>query len=132
MCFLSSQNFRSFSSISDWLVYFSYVCQTRYAAAFLNRLMFGEGRLNNLPVEQGLSCSLTGFSSELFGCRYTDGGAYLAERYTQRSTDYSISEILDSNFNLIVTFVFPVFAAVFNCLLYLVPLPAFIKAKFRG
>lgn len=93
--------------------------------------MFGEGRLNNLPAEQGFSCSISQFSSESFGCRYSDGGAYLAERYIQRSTDYSISEILDSNFNLIVTFVFPIFAIAFNCLLYLVPLPTFIKTKFR-
>lgn len=94
--------------------------------------MFGEGRLNNLPQEYSSNCSLMGFSSEHFGCRYPEGGAYLAERYTQGSADYSISEILDSHFNLIVTFVFPVSAAVLNCLLYLIPLPAFIKAKFRN
>lgn len=93
--------------------------------------MFGEGRLYNLPQETGLSCSITGFSSEQFVCRYLDGGVYLAERYNQGSADYSISEMLDSNFNLIVTFVFPVSFAVLNCLLYLIPLPAFIKAKFR-
>lgn len=123
--------YRSFSSISEWLIYFSYICQTRYASAFLNRQMFGEGRLYNLPQETGISCSLAGFSSEQFVCRYSDGGTYLAERYNQGSADYSISEMLDSNFNLIITFVFPVSAAVLNCLLYLIPLPAFIKAKFR-
>lgn len=94
--------------------------------------MFGEGRLSGLPQENGISCSVTGYSTEQFACRYLDGGAYLAERYTQGSADYSISEILDSNFNLIVTFVFPISAAVLNCLLYLIPLPAFIKAKFRN
>lgn len=93
--------------------------------------MFGDGRLYNLPQENGLSCSIAGFNSELFSCRYLDGGAYLVERYAQGTTDNSISEILDSHFNLIVTFVFPISAAVLNCLLYLIPLPAFIKAKFR-
>lgn len=121
---------RSYASLSEWLIYFTYICQTRYASAFLNRQIFGEGRLYNLPQENGVNCQL-GFTSDSFTCRYADGGAYLAERYTQGSADYGISEILDSNFNLMITIIFPVSAAVLNCLLYLVPLPAFVKAKFR-
>lgn len=67
----------------------------------------------------------------MFLCRYTDSAAYLAERYGRDSGDFVVSDVLDSDFNLSVSFAFPISLAIINCLLYLIPLPSFIKAKFR-
>lgn len=73
------------------------------------------------------NCSLC-FS---FTCRYPDRAAYIQERYGRDSSDFHLTDIIDSEFNLSLAFAFPVTLAIANCLLYLVPLPAFTKAKFR-
>lgn len=120
--------------MTDWLIYLSYITQSRYVAAFLSRQLFGEGRFSNLPQDNGVSCAtITTFNSDQFGCRYLDGGSFLSERYGgHESADYSLADLLDLKFNMIASFVFPVSLAVINCLLYLIPLPGFIKSKFRN
>ena len=39
--------------------------------------------------------------------------------------------MMDTTFNLGLSFVFPVALFFLNLILYLIPLPAFVKAKFR-
>jgi hypothetical protein len=104
--------------------------------------MFGNNdwvNLNGLPRDFRTNCtahapqtqdSLVAASSS-FGCRYADGTAYLKERYGRDDNDADLSDMLDLDVNLAVAFAFPVGLAIFNSLLYLLPLPAFIKAKFR-
>ena len=64
-----------------------------------------------------------------FGCRYINGTHYLQEKYGYEDGD--VSAMLDTWFNLGVSFVFPVGLFFLNLVLYLIPLPAFVKAKFR-
>jgi hypothetical protein len=104
--------------------------------------MFGNNNwvnLNGLPQDSKTNCSahtpqtqesLVAASSS-FGCRYADGMAYITERYGRDNNGDVLSDMLELDVNLAITFAFPVGLAVFNSLLYLVPLPAFIKAKFR-
>ncbi len=65
-----------------------------------------------------------------FGCRYVDGTHYLEERYGF-SGGQDLEFFLDRWFNFGVCFVFPAALFLVNAVLYLVPLPAFVKAKFR-
>lgn len=128
--------------MSDWLLYLTYATQCRYAGAFLNLQMFGNNNwvnLNGLPRDFRTNCtaripqtqdSLVAASSS-FGCRYADGTAYLKERYGRDDDSDDLSDMLELDVNLAVAFAFPVGLAIFNSLLYLLPLPAFIKAKFR-
>ncbi|GFG30134.1 hypothetical protein Cfor_09532 [Coptotermes formosanus] len=138
---LGSGALRAFHSLSEWLVYLTYATQPRYAGAFLNLQMFGNNNwvnLNGLPQDSRTNCSahipqtqesLVAASSS-FGCRYADGMAYIMERYGRDNNDV-LSDMLELDVNLAIAFAFPVGLAIFNSLLYLVPLPAFIKAKFR-
>lgn len=64
-------------------------------------------------------------------CRYANGQAYLTERYTRDNTDVIFSGILDFDLNIGITFAFALGMIIFNLFLYLLPLPAFVKAKFR-
>ena len=65
--------------------------------------------------------------------RYVNGTHYLEEKYGLGGGDlHSFLGGGDGGwFNLGVSFVFPAALAAVNLLLYLVPLPAFVKAKFR-
>lgn len=62
--------------------------------------------------------------------RYTDGSAYLSERFGREDADH-VADLFAADTNLAVAMAFPVGLLLVNCLLYLVPLPAFVKAKFR-
>lgn len=127
---IGSGALRSYRGLSEWLIYVSYATQTRYAGGFLSRQLFSA--VPGLSVE---NCTSTGeaiqYGQDVFSCRYPDSAAYLIERYGRDSGDFNVSDVLDSDFNLSVSFAFPVSLAIINCLLYLIPLPSFVKAKFR-
>nr|CAD7411651.1 unnamed protein product [Timema cristinae] len=117
-------------------VYITIIYLTRYAGAFLNQHVFDNGRLNGLPYDATVNCSAviqtqeSLSASSTFVCRYGDGLAYLKERYS-RDDDDTFTEILDNNLNIGATFAFSLGLLTLDCFLYLVPLPAFVKAKFR-
>ena len=69
-------------------------------------------------------------SSFEFGCRYIDGNHYLKEKYDHKS-DEELDATLNVWFNFGVAYIFPLGMLVVNMVLYLIPLPAFVKAKFR-
>ncbi|CAH0391652.1 unnamed protein product [Bemisia tabaci] len=120
---------RSYRGLSEWLLYLSYGTQVRYASPYLNRQIFGDGHLSILnPIG---NCSTSESFNEKFVCHFQDGDSYLAERFSHESGIVSKSDFLDLEMNLIITYIFPLTLAVLNCLLYLIPLPAFVKAKFR-
>ncbi|ENN74921.1 hypothetical protein HUJ04_006258 [Dendroctonus ponderosae] len=136
---LSSGILRSIKGLQDWLFYLTYATQSRYAAAFLNRQVFLAGDLSKpLPFDQQHNCTNMNLieSSLLNGitnpyCRYASGQSFLSERYARDPGDNIFNGILDSDLNIGITFAFTLGMIVFNLFLYLVPLPAFVKAKFR-
>lgn len=131
--------FRSKKGLQDWLFYLTYATQTRYAAAFLNRKIFlNPTLLETLPYDSKINCTnINLIETSTFNsltdpyCRYAQGQSFLTERYTRGSTDLIFSEILDEEKNIGITFAFTVGFIVFNLFLCLIPLPAFVKAKFR-
>ncbi|KAJ8912923.1 hypothetical protein NQ315_017253 [Exocentrus adspersus] len=136
---LSSGILRSIKGLQDWLYYLTYATQTRYAAAFLNRKVFTHPTLNQaLAFDSRHNCTnmnlietslLNGLNSPY--CRYASGQSYLSERYSRDHTDVIFSGILEEDLNIGLTFAFALGMIVFNLFLYLIPLPAFVKAKFR-
>lgn len=62
-------------------------------------------------------------------CRYADGRTYLIERFTREGEN--ISEVLNVELNLLISLAFAVGLIILNSILYLLPLPARVKAKFR-
>ncbi|GLH08225.1 Protein white [Gryllus bimaculatus] len=135
---LGSGTLRSIRGLLEWLYYLTYATQSRYAGATLAQQMFDK-RFVTLPKDvfhnctsafQGPSDLITG-TSPSFGCRYANGNAFLIERYGREDADDSLTEFLDFNLNFGITFAFSVGFILFNCLLYVVPLPAAVKAKFR-
>ncbi|KAF5281614.1 hypothetical protein FQR65_LT02934 [Abscondita terminalis] len=136
---LSSGILRSMKGLQDWMYYLTYATQTRYAAAFLSRLVFLTPDLHDpLPFDAHRNCSNMNLieTSNLNGltnpyCRYADGQSFLTERYARDNTELIFSGILDSELNIGATFAFAAGMMIFNMFLYLLPLPAFVKAKFR-
>ena len=65
--------------------------------------------------------------------RYLDGDHYLKERYDREygQGSFELEDVMDTWFNLGIAFVFPIALFCLNLVLYLIPLPAFVKAKFR-
>jgi hypothetical protein len=61
--------------------------------------------------------------------RYFNGTYYLQEKYGHE--EGAVEAVMSTWFNLGLAFVFPVTLFFLNLILYLIPLPAFIKAKFR-
>ncbi|RZF36626.1 hypothetical protein LSTR_LSTR007329 [Laodelphax striatellus] len=123
---LSSGTLRSYASLPEWLLYLTYASQTRYSGAFLSRQLFGSV-YTALPP----NCTARLPVNDAFLCRYKDSTAYLAERYSRGGSVFNINDMLDSDFNLSFSYAFPVAFVLLNCILYLIPLPSFIKAKFR-
>ena len=61
--------------------------------------------------------------------RYVNGTHYLQEKYGYQGDELHM--FMDRWFNFGVSFVFPSALFLINMVLYLIPLPAFVKAKFR-
>ena len=61
--------------------------------------------------------------------RYVNGTHYLQEKYGYQGEELHM--FMDTWFNFGVSFVFPTALFLINMVLYLIPLPAFVKAKFR-
>lgn len=64
------------------------------------------------------------------GCRYSNGTHYLMERYHLTHPPYDDDLRFWLNFGLNFLFTGAMFFA--NIILHIVPLPAFVKSKFRG
>ena len=66
----------------------------------------------------------------VIGCRYANGTHYLMERYHLNHPPYDDDLKFWMNFGLNFLFTAAMFFA--NIILHIVPLPAFVKTKFRG
>lgn len=108
--------------MSEWLHWITYLVQSRYAGAYLTAQAFN-GRQQYTGLAQDPTHNCTVQPADLFVCRYPTGDLYVRERYPP--------PVADPHINLVATFVFPVAAMVFNVLLYVSPLPSYVKAKFR-
>ncbi|KAL0277043.1 UNVERIFIED_CONTAM: hypothetical protein PYX00_004464 [Menopon gallinae] len=128
---LGSGSLRSYSGLPEWLLYLTYGTQPRYLGSFLNHEYLWNGR-NDLPFSKEHSCenrsSLGDTDSWL--CRFSSGQDYLRERYA-RDSDLHVHLISEPNLSLSISLGFSVGLIFLNSLLYLVPLPGFVKAKFR-
>lgn len=113
---------RSYRGMSEWLSWTTYVMQTRYAGTYLTAQAFG-GRSQYDELIQDPELNRTVSAAETHAYQYANGNAYANHRYPDAVTDQQI--------DLIACFVFPVAAMVFNVLLYVAPLPSYVKAKFR-
>ncbi|XP_050735234.1 ATP-binding cassette sub-family G member 5-like [Eriocheir sinensis] len=125
---VASASLRSLVRLPDWLYYLGHVIVYRYASAVLHEQAFLD-RLTNLPMNGSVLCP---DNNAEYGCRYRNGTYYLLERYhfPENGLDLGRQDLdLWSNFGL--SFAFFGGMLVLNLVLYLVPLPSFIKSKFR-
>jgi len=121
---IASGAIRSLKNLPYWLTMVSTALPTRYASLALNQLVVDTPILSNLPYNESLACP---GSAEF--CRYPDGKTYLIERFTREGEN--ISEVLNVDLNLLISLAFAVGLIILNSVLYLLPLPARVKAKFR-
>jgi len=128
---IGSGALRSYRGMSEWLVYLTYGTQARYAGAFLSQQLLSHSGVGGLALDNCTSTDDALYDASSFTCRYPDGAAFVSERYGRDSPEFHLSDVIDSEFNLSLAFAFPISFAIANCLLYLIPLPAFTKAKFR-
>ncbi|OXU21078.1 hypothetical protein TSAR_015316 [Trichomalopsis sarcophagae] len=120
---VASGSLRSIRNLPDWLGVVSTALPGRYASLGLNQLAMQMSSFKNLNYNDSITCPGI---QEL--CRYPDGDTFLKERF-MRETDRT--EPLAVNSNLIITLAFSVGLVILNSVLYLLPLPATVKAKFR-
>jgi len=129
---LGSGTVRSLSSLPELMYHLTYIVQTRYSGLILNSLEFyNKTSLQYLPWRNETSGVLTQCSTDFntLGCRYVNGTHLLLEKYSYPGK--SLEEMVDLWTNTAINLAFPGVVLVINMILYLVPLPAFIKAKFR-
>jgi len=123
---VASGAIRSLKNLPYWLAMVTTALPTRYASLALNQLVINSSSLSYLRYNESFTCT-PGQVSEL--CRYPDGKTYLIERFTREGEN--IIEVLDVNLNLLISLAFAVGLIILNSVLYLLPLPARVKAKFR-
>ena len=129
---LGSATVRSLSSLPELVYHLTYIVQPRYSGAVLNKLEFHDkSSLVLLPWRNEttgvvFTCSKDNFN---FGCRFVNGTHLLAQKYNYPGID--LDTMLDPWTNTAINFAFPGVVLLANMILYLVPLPAFVKAKFR-
>jgi len=121
---IASGAIRSLKNLPYWLAMVSTALPTRYASLALNQLVVDTPIFSNLPYNESFTCPGV---PEL--CRYSDGKTYLIERFTREGEN--ISEVLNVDLNLLISLAFAVGLIILNSVLYLLPLPAKVKAKFR-
>ncbi|RXG60836.1 ATP-binding cassette sub-family G member 8 [Armadillidium vulgare] len=114
----------------DNFYYLTYGIIFRYVSAFLHEQMF-DNKFSHFGFNSTISCES---NNGAYGCRYSNGSFYLLERF--HISGFSPSDDMrndDLAFyrNFGVPFAFVGLMTAFNIVLYLVPLPAFIKSKFR-
>ncbi|KAK6638529.1 hypothetical protein RUM43_006796 [Polyplax serrata] len=128
---LGSGNLKSYSGLAEWLVYLSYCMQTRYLGSFLSYEYIWNGH-SDLPFSDSHICTNKTHhgDADTWLCRFNSGQDYLKERYA-RDNENNIQLLTDQTLNLSTCLGFSLGLMVLNCLLYLVPLPGFVKAKFR-
>lgn len=111
---------------------------SRYASLALNQLALEMDSFKNLPYNQTVTCAnankcIQKDSKECQEikqlCRYSDGNAYLRARFYKETEN--ISQVLNVDLNLLISLAFSVGLIIFNSVLYLLPLPATVKTKFR-
>ena len=125
------RSYTTFSPSTDWLHYFTYASIYRYAGQVLNPLFVNLTTNTNLTI---LDCPgrPVGVSNPGIGqppttyCRWDTGDMYLIEVYplSMLAADQQL-------INFGICFAFLGGTALFTILLYGVPLPHFIKRKFR-
>uniref|UniRef100_A0A2P2I991 ATP-binding cassette sub-family G member 5-like n=3 Tax=Hirondellea gigas TaxID=1518452 RepID=A0A2P2I991_9CRUS len=125
---IGAATIRSLTGIPDWLYYLSHINVFRYSSAVLHEQLFLD-RLIALPANDSVTCP---DNNAEFGCRYRNGTYYLLERYhfPQTGIDQDRQDI-DLWNNMGFSFIFYASMLIANLVLYLIPLPAFIKTKFR-
>jgi len=133
---LGSGTVRSLSSMPELIYHLTYIVQPRYSGALLNSLEFyNKTSLVNLGWKnetegREFQCNKDNF--RLGGCRYVNGTHYLYEKYIQLPLHrVELDTMLDIYTNTAINFAFPGAVILVNMIWYLVPLPAFVKAKFR-
>jgi len=129
---LGSATVRSLASLPEFMEHLTYMTQSRYTGAILNNVEFYNKtsltslKWINATTGKTFFCQGNQFD---FGCRYINGSHYLIEKYGQ--DDEELDATLNVWFNFGVAYIFPLGMLVINMVLYLIPLPAFVKAKFR-
>ena len=129
---LGSGTVRSLSSMPELIYHLSYIVQPRYSGALLNGLEFyNKTSLVNLSWRNETTGNVTQCRKDdfRFGCRYVNGTHYLEEKY--KYGDIELHTMLDIYTNTAINFAFPIAVMMLNMIWYIVPLPAFVKAKFR-
>ena len=129
---LGSGTVRSLSSMPELIYHLSYIVQPRYSGALLNGLEFyNKTSLVNLSWRNETTGIVTQCKKDdfRFGCRYVNGTHYLEEKY--KYGDIELHTMLDIYTNTAINFAFPIAVMMLNMIWYIVPLPAFVKAKFR-
>lgn len=121
---IASGAIRSLKGLPYWLAAVSTALPARYASLALNQLAIDVPASLNLHYNESFACPGI---PEL--CRYPDGRSYLIERFTREGEN--ISEVLNVDLNLLISLAFAVGLSILNSVLYLLPLPARVKAKFR-
>lgn len=121
---IASGTLRSLHKLPDWLTTVTIGLPIRYASLALNQLALDMSTFSNLPYNETIACPA---ASEV--CRYPEGRAYLVERFTIEGDNKS--QVLNVDLNLLISLAFSVGLILFNSVLYLLPLPSSVKAKFR-
>ncbi|XP_012286014.1 ATP-binding cassette sub-family G member 5 [Orussus abietinus] len=121
---IASGGVRSLRNLPNWLAAVSTALPSRYASLALNQLAIDVPTFVNLPYNESIPCP--GIQDL---CRYPDGKTYLIERFTREGEN--ISEVLNVDLNLLISLAFALGLVILNSVLYLLPLPARVKAKFR-
>ncbi|XP_015114781.1 ATP-binding cassette sub-family G member 5 [Diachasma alloeum] len=121
---IGSGGIRSLRSLPDWIAALSTALPTRYASLAVNQLTIEIPALSGLRYNETLPCpGIPGW------CRYPDGRTFLVERFTREGEN--THQVLNVDLNLLISLAFALGFVIFNSILYLLPLPARVKAKFR-
>jgi len=129
---LASCTLRTHTGLPELMYHITYILHSRYSGAILNRLEFYERQSlvglgwRNETTAKEFPCIKDSYG---FVCRYINGTHYLVERYSYPGV--KLEELLEPWTNTAINLAFPFALAALNLVLYLVPLPAFVKAKFR-
>lgn len=142
---LSSGVLRSYKGYEEWMYYLTYATQMRYVSSFLHRIIFSQSAFNSLPYSATQNCTestnliqtsanLNNLQSTNGNCRYLSGKAFLTERFAHQnfSADLYSSGDFNLELNMGISFAFAIGSIVVNKLFYLMPLPSFVKDKFRA
>lgn len=128
---LGSGILRSFKGLQEWLFYFTYALQIRYASLYLSKFVLLGTMSETVLFDNKVNCTNVNVQPLPLECLNKQNYVYLSERYSRENNAPIFAGVFDEDVNLYMSLALSFGIVFLNFVLHMLPLPTFANSKFR-